>query len=179
MSKTISHYWPAASRSPVFPLPRTRLRPPRLPPGRRNPPAPSPAACKTSSPASTSTRPASRSRAPTTTVFTDNFGTYQLVGVPAGPATLEVFYTDLDPVTLTVNVPAGGTVEQNVDLTSVKRYGADAQHGASSTPSSSPRTRRPTRRPSPPTSSASRPTSRTSCRPMRSATSSAAASASS
>jgi TonB-dependent receptor len=62
----------------------------------------------------------------TTTVYTDNFGVYQLVGVPAGPATLEVFYTDLDLVTLAVNVPAGGSVEQNVDLTSVKRYGSDA-----------------------------------------------------
>ncbi len=59
-------------------------------------------------------------------VFTDNFGGYQLVGVPAGPAVLDVFYTDLDPVTLTVTVPAGGTVEQNFDLSSVKRYGQDA-----------------------------------------------------
>lgn len=62
----------------------------------------------------------------TTTVYTDNFGVYQIVAVPAGPATLEVFYTDLDPVTLTLEVPAGGAVEQNVDLTSVKRYGTDA-----------------------------------------------------
>ncbi len=61
-----------------------------------------------------------------TTVYTDNFGAYQLVGVPAGPATLEVFYTDLDLATLPLNVPAGAAVEQNVDLTSVKRYGADA-----------------------------------------------------
>ena len=36
---------------------------------------------------------------------------------------LEVFYTDLDPQVITVNVPAGGSVEQNVDLTSKARYG--------------------------------------------------------
>ncbi len=59
-------------------------------------------------------------------VYTDNFGVYQLVGVPSGPVVIEVFYTDLDPVQLTVNVPAGGSIEQNVDLTSVKRYGQDA-----------------------------------------------------
>jgi iron complex outermembrane receptor protein len=56
-------------------------------------------------------------------VFTDNFGVYQLVGVPSGPAIVEVFYTDLDPMVLTVNVPAGGSAEQNVDLTSANRYG--------------------------------------------------------
>lgn len=59
-------------------------------------------------------------------VFTDSFGNYQLVGVPSGPAVVEVFYTDLDLATHTVTVPAGGIVEQNVDLTSVKRYGTDA-----------------------------------------------------
>jgi iron complex outermembrane recepter protein len=58
-------------------------------------------------------------------VYTDNFGGYQLVGVPSGPATLEVFYTDLDLAQVAVTVPAGGMVEQNVDLTSIKRYGAD------------------------------------------------------
>ena len=58
-------------------------------------------------------------------VYTDNFGGFQLVGVPAGPAVLEVFYTDLDPITRTVNVPAGGSVETNFDLTSVKRYGQE------------------------------------------------------
>ncbi len=58
--------------------------------------------------------------------YTDRFGVYQLVGVPSGPAVLEVFYTDLDLVTLNVAVRAGGSVEQNIDLSSVKRYGADA-----------------------------------------------------
>lgn len=59
-------------------------------------------------------------------VFTDNFGTYQLVGVPVGTATVEFFYTDLDPVVATLTVTAGGTLEHNVDLTSAQRYGRDA-----------------------------------------------------
>lgn len=59
-------------------------------------------------------------------VYTDNFGRYQFVGVPAGPAAIDVFYTDLDPVSFNVTVPAGGSVEQNADLTSVKRYGTDS-----------------------------------------------------
>jgi len=57
------------------------------------------------------------------TVFTDRDGTYRLVNVPTGPQTLEVFFTDLDVQTITVDVPAGGGVERNVDLTSAKRYG--------------------------------------------------------
>ncbi len=60
------------------------------------------------------------------TVFTDNHGTYRLVGVPSGPVTLEVFFTDLDVQTIAVDVPAGGSIERNVDLTSAKRYGQDA-----------------------------------------------------
>jgi TonB-dependent receptor len=59
------------------------------------------------------------------TVFTDRDGTYRFANVPAGPAALEVFYTDLDPQTVAVTVSAGGSVEQNIDLTSVKRYGQD------------------------------------------------------
>jgi TonB-dependent receptor len=65
-------------------------------------------------------------RGTTQVVYTDNFGRYQLVGVPAGPAALDVFYTDLDPVSFNVTVPAGGAVERNADLTSVKRYGQDS-----------------------------------------------------
>src|SRR5436190_10111303 len=42
----------------------------------------------------------------TTTVYTDSFGAYQLVGVPAGTATLEVFYTNLDSAVFAVDVPA-------------------------------------------------------------------------
>jgi iron complex outermembrane recepter protein len=59
----------------------------------------------------------------THTVYTDNFGVFRLVNIPSGPAVLEVFYTDLDVAQITVLVPPGGTIEQPVDLTSVKRYG--------------------------------------------------------
>lgn len=55
--------------------------------------------------------------------YTDQFGGYRLVNVPGGSAALEFFYTDLDPQVITINVPAGGSVEQNVDLTSKARYG--------------------------------------------------------
>ena len=58
--------------------------------------------------------------------YTDAFGVYRLVGVPPGPATVEVFYTDLDTVQLAVDVPAGGSVELDADLSSVTRYGRDA-----------------------------------------------------
>ena len=58
--------------------------------------------------------------------FTDNFGTYRLVDVPAGPAVVEFFYTDLDPVVVNLIVPAGGVIERHVDLTSAQRYGRDA-----------------------------------------------------
>ncbi len=60
----------------------------------------------------------------TQTVLTDNFGVYRLVNVPAGEATVEVFYTDLDVNTAVVTVPASGTVERSFDLTSVARYGS-------------------------------------------------------
>lgn len=57
------------------------------------------------------------------TVYTDRFGVYQLVGVPSGPAVIEVFYTDLDVALIPVVVPPGGAIEQSVDLTSAARYG--------------------------------------------------------
>jgi TonB-dependent receptor len=60
------------------------------------------------------------------TVFTDNFGGYTLVGVRSGPAVLEVFYTDLDLAQIPLNVGAGSTVTRDVGLTSVARYGKDA-----------------------------------------------------
>ena len=55
--------------------------------------------------------------------FTDPTGTYRLIGVPGGPAVLEIFYTGLDPQRVAIEVPPGGTVERNIDLTSVARYG--------------------------------------------------------
>ena len=38
----------------------------------------------------------------------------------------EVFFTDLDLATAQVNVPPGGTAQQDVNLTSVSRYGQTA-----------------------------------------------------
>ena len=55
--------------------------------------------------------------------FTDKDGSYRLAELPAGPATLEVFFTGLDPATAQVLVPAGGAVQQDFNLTSVARYG--------------------------------------------------------
>jgi iron complex outermembrane receptor protein len=56
--------------------------------------------------------------------FTDQTGSYRLAGVPAGATVIEVFYTGLDLQRITVAVPAGGVVEQDVALTSDARYGA-------------------------------------------------------
>lgn len=56
--------------------------------------------------------------------YTDDFGNYRLVGVPAGPVTLEVFYTDLDAQEVVVSLTSGGSVAQDVGLTSKARYGA-------------------------------------------------------
>jgi iron complex outermembrane receptor protein len=56
-------------------------------------------------------------------VYTDNFGIYQLVEVRSGPVVLEVFYTDLDVALVPIEVPTGGRIEHNVELTSVGRYG--------------------------------------------------------
>jgi iron complex outermembrane receptor protein len=57
--------------------------------------------------------------------YTDESGSYRLVDVPAGAATLEVFYTDLDVQQIAVTVAAGTTVERNVELTSKARYGGN------------------------------------------------------
>lgn len=58
--------------------------------------------------------------------FTDESGVYRLPDVPSGPAVLQVFYTQLTPVEIPVNVPSGGTVEMNVGLTNVTGIGTDA-----------------------------------------------------
>lgn len=57
--------------------------------------------------------------------FTNRQGSYILMHVPAGRVTLEVFYTDLDVARPSVEVPAGGTAELDVDLTSASRYGSE------------------------------------------------------
>ena len=59
--------------------------------------------------------------------FTDESGIFQLAGVTPGRVMLEIFYTALDPQTITVNVAPGQTVETAVDLTSVARYGEAAK----------------------------------------------------
>lgn len=59
--------------------------------------------------------------------FTDESGTYRLVGVPAGSVVLEVFYTGLDRRELSLQVASGATLEQNFDLTNTARYGAAAE----------------------------------------------------
>ena len=56
-------------------------------------------------------------------VFTDQTGTYRIPQAPAGSVVLDVVYTGLDPQQLTVQLAAGQEVTQNVDLTSVARYG--------------------------------------------------------
>ncbi|WP_414661800.1 TonB-dependent receptor [Horticoccus sp. 23ND18S-11] len=55
--------------------------------------------------------------------YTDEFGFYRLVDVPAGNVTLEVFYTDLDVQQIPLAVTSGGSTERNVELTSKARYG--------------------------------------------------------
>jgi len=57
------------------------------------------------------------------TVFTDKDGTYRLVNVPSGPVTLEVFFTDLDLASIPLILAPGGLLTQDVNLTSVARYG--------------------------------------------------------
>lgn len=61
--------------------------------------------------------------------LTDSSGIYRLRNVPVGPVQLEVAYTGMDPVTLSVDVPDGESVVRNIELTSVARYGASAAGG--------------------------------------------------
>ena len=55
--------------------------------------------------------------------FTDQYGTYRLANLPAGPVTLEVFYTGLDSQRTTVTVSAGRMTTQDFDLSSTARFG--------------------------------------------------------
>ncbi len=57
--------------------------------------------------------------------FTNETGAYRLPAVPAGTVVIEVFYTGLDPQTISVALAPGESVAQDVDLTSVSRYGAE------------------------------------------------------
>ena len=58
--------------------------------------------------------------------FTDQSGTYRLTRVPSGAAVLEVSYTGLDARQFTVQAAAGQEATQDVELTSVARYGDSA-----------------------------------------------------
>jgi len=49
--------------------------------------------------------------------YSDSDGGFRLAGVPAGDARLTVSYVGFDPRTLTVRVPAGASVQQDVELT--------------------------------------------------------------
>ena len=60
------------------------------------------------------------------TVFTNESGTYLVNDAPAGPTTIEVFYTGLDPQTITLNVPRGQRVERDIQLRSGTLHGANA-----------------------------------------------------
>ncbi|MFO1451040.1 MAG: TonB-dependent receptor [Opitutaceae bacterium] len=57
--------------------------------------------------------------------FTNEFGEYRFTDVPAGEVRVRVNYTGLDAEAVPVTVTAGGTVQQNFDLTSKDRYGDD------------------------------------------------------
>lgn len=55
--------------------------------------------------------------------LTDESGTYRIAQVPAGTVVLQVFYTGLDPEEVTVRITGGGTVVQDVNLTSAALFG--------------------------------------------------------
>ncbi len=55
--------------------------------------------------------------------FTDETGTYRLSGLPAGPVTLDIFYSGLDPQQITVEARAGQVVQRDVNLTNKATYG--------------------------------------------------------
>jgi len=57
-------------------------------------------------------------------VMTDSSGAYRLSQVVPGTVTLRVFYTGLDTQRVDLDVPAGTTVTQNIEMTSRSRYGA-------------------------------------------------------
>ena len=56
-------------------------------------------------------------------VQTDEGGFFRITGVPAGATTLRVMFTGLDEQEVAVNVAAGQTAQQDIQLTSASRYG--------------------------------------------------------
>ncbi|HUR58906.1 MAG TPA: carboxypeptidase regulatory-like domain-containing protein, partial [Opitutaceae bacterium] len=57
-------------------------------------------------------------------VFTNAFGEYRLADLPAGPLTLEVFFTGMAPQAVAVTVPGSGAVQKDVILGSATEPGA-------------------------------------------------------
>ena len=58
--------------------------------------------------------------------FTNEYGEFVISGVPAGEATLEVFFTGLDTKAVSVTVEPGETASANVVLSSAARAGTDS-----------------------------------------------------
>ncbi|OIR14970.1 catecholate siderophore receptor CirA [mine drainage metagenome] len=56
--------------------------------------------------------------------FTNKFGEYELDNVPVGPVKVDIFYTGLSRQTLSVNVAAGQTAQQDVSMSSSAEGGA-------------------------------------------------------
>lgn len=61
----------------------------------------------------------------TQAVLTDQSGYFKITNVPAGPATVRVYFTGLDEQAADVQVTPGEIVRHDFDLTSKSRYGAD------------------------------------------------------
>jgi iron complex outermembrane receptor protein len=59
-------------------------------------------------------------------VFTDDSGIYRLTGLPPGTVVLEVFFTGLDSQQIPLQLAAGEGATRDVGLTSVARYGRNA-----------------------------------------------------
>src|SRR4051812_19155919 len=59
--------------------------------------------------------------------LTDESGSFRLNGVPAGQATVRVFFTGLDEKEIPVTVAAAQTAQLDVKLTSQSRYGTSAE----------------------------------------------------
>ncbi len=59
--------------------------------------------------------------------FTDQTGTYRLAQVPAGKLELEVFFTGLDPLSVSLDLLPGQTVSKDLELTNQAHYGPAAK----------------------------------------------------
>jgi TonB-dependent receptor len=62
-----------------------------------------------------------------TVVFTDETGSFRIAGVPGGTGEIVVSFTGLDTKRVPLAVTAGSTVERDVELSSVVRYGGDEE----------------------------------------------------